>query len=44
MAGLQVGSPVGVLLPCGVIAVAAVWPLETHLPLGMQVLNRVIVR
>ena len=33
MAGLRVGRPVGVLLPWGVIAVAAPWPIGTQPPL-----------
>ena len=36
MAGLQVGRPVGVLLPWGVIAVAVPWPMGTQPPLATQ--------
>ena len=35
MAGLRIGSSVGVLLPWGVIAVAPPWPLSTQPPLEM---------
>ena len=41
MAGLWVCRPVGVLLPWGVIAVAAPWPMGTQPPLVMQVLTNV---
>ena len=41
MAGLRVCRPVGVLLPWGVIAVAAPWPMGTQPPLVMQVLTNV---
>ena len=42
MAGLQVGRPVDVLSPLGVIAVAAPWPMGTQAPLPTptQALNR----
>ena len=44
MAGLRVGRPVGVVLPWGVItvaayAVAAYWPMGTQPPLATQALN-----
>lgn len=39
LAGLQVGRPAGVLTHRGVIAVVALWPLSTQLPLAMQALN-----
>ena len=37
MAGLWVGSPVGVLLPWGVSSVAP-WPLATQAPLAIRAL------
>ena len=36
VAGLQVGMPVGVLPPWGVIAVAVPWPMGTQPPLATQ--------
>ena len=39
MAGLLVGRPVGVLLPWGVIAVAAPWPMDNQPPLATWALE-----
>ena len=39
IAGLRVGSPVGVFLPWGMIAVAAPWPLDNQPPRATWVLT-----
>ena len=41
VAGLQVGRPVGVFPPWGVIAVAAPWPMGTQPPLAKRALNTI---
>ena len=38
---VQVGRPVGVLPPWGVIMVAAPWPMGTQPPLATQALNTI---
>ena len=41
VAGLQVGRPVGVFPPWGVIAFAAPWPMGTQPPLAKRALNTI---
>ena len=41
VAGLQVGRPVGVLPPWGVIAIAAPWPMGIQPPLATQAPNSI---
>ena len=41
VSGLQVGRPLGVSLPWGVLAVALSWPLGTQAPLAARALNTI---